>query len=367
MSLVATEIIDGIVLSGSQFSVPIRVIGNPSAGDGFVLVNLVGTSSNIFRGGVTLSSTDLPSMAIKRKEAVFQGKPRLIKLGLEAFRISLAQEYDPYFGLSISQADPLPHQLDAVYSHLLKSARCRFILADDVGAGKTIMAGLLLKDLKLRGLVERILIICPANLAFQWQRELSDRFQENFHVLRDGDFQIQYGVNLWNDKPQIITSMDLAKRNKIQPSVRQVDDWDLIIVDDAHRMSARDSEHKNERYWLGELLRKKAAHFLLITATSHKDDPTNFSLFPQLLDQEAYADIKSIHDRMECREAPCYFRRTKEIMLNFPQPKADGSWKAVKLFKKRILHTVAFTLKGEEMSLYQAVIAHEKSRGYPWN
>ena len=355
MSLTASDIIDGVVLSGSQFSEPMRVIGIPTTGDGFVLVNLVGTRTNTFRGGVTLSNQDLASIQIERKEAVFQGKPRLFKLGLEAIRISLAQEYDPYFGLSISRVDPLPHQLDAVYNHLLKSARCRFLLADDAGAGKTIMAGLLLKELKLRGLVERVLIVCPANLAFQWQRELADRFQETFHILRGGDLRVQYGVNLWNDKPQIITSMDLAKRDEILPRVRQAEDWDLIIVDEAHRMSARDTEHKSERYRLGELLREKTAHFLLLTATPHKGDPTNFSLFLQLLDQEAYADVKSIHDAMDRREAACYLRRTKEVMLNFPKPQPDGTWKAVKLFKKRITHTVAFSLEGPEMELYQAV------------
>ncbi|MEK7674570.1 MAG: DEAD/DEAH box helicase, partial [Verrucomicrobiota bacterium] len=355
MSVSANDIIDSVVLIGSQFSEPMRVIGTPTTGDGFVLVNLVGTRTNTFRGGVTLSNQDLASIQIERKESVFQGKPRLFKLGLEAIRISLAQEYDPYFGLSISRVDPLPHQLDAVYNYLLKSARCRFLLADDAGAGKTIMAGLLLKELKLRGLVERVLIVCPANLAFQWQRELADRFQETFHILRGGDLRVQYGVNLWNDKPQIITSMDLAKREEILPSVRQADDWDLIIVDEAHRMSARDSEHKSERYRLGELLREKTAHFLLLTATPHKGDPTNFSLFLQLLDQEAYADVKSIHDAMDRREAACYLRRTKEVMLNFPKPQPDGTWKAVKLFKKRITHTVAFSLEGPEMELYQAV------------
>ncbi len=245
--------------------------------------------------------------------------------------------------------------MDAVYNHLLKSARVRFLLADDAGAGKTIMAGLLLKELKLRGLAERVLIICPANLAFQWQREMADRFQEQFHILRGGDLRVQYGVNEWNQHPQIITSMDLAKRDEILPSVRQADDWDLVIVDEAHRMSARDSEHKSERYRLGELMRDKTAHFLLLTATPHKGDPANFSLFLQLLDQEAYADVKSIHDAMERREAACYLRRTKEVMLNFPKPQADGTWKAVKLFKKRIPHTVAFCLEGDEMDLYKAV------------
>ena len=355
MSVSTTDILDGVVIIGSQFSEPMRVVGNPTAGDGFVLVNLVGTRTSNFRGGVTLTKTDLGSIQIERKEAVFGGKPRLFKLGLEALRISLAQEYDPYFGLSISRVDPLPHQLDAVYNHLLKSARVRFLLADDAGAGKTIMAGLLLKELKLRGLVDRVLIICPANLAFQWQREMADRFQEQFHILRGGDLRVQYGVNVWNQHPQIITSMDLAKRDEILPSVRQADDWDLVIVDEAHRMSARDSEHKSERYRLGELMREKTAHFLLLTATPHKGDPANFSLFLQLLDQEAYADVKSIHDAMERREAACYLRRTKEVMLNFPKPQADGTWKAVKLFKKRIPHTVAFCLEGDEMDLYKAV------------
>jgi SNF2 family DNA or RNA helicase len=246
MSLTTNEIIDGVVLAGSQFSEPMRVIGTPTVGDGFVLVNLVGTRTNTFRGGVTLSNQDLASIEIERKDAVFQGKPRLFKLGLEAIRISLAQEYDPYFGLSISRVDPLPHQLDAVYNHLLKSARCRFLLADDAGAGKTIMAGLLLKEMKLRGLVERVLIVCPANLAFQWQRELADRFQETFHILRGGDLRVQYGVNLWNDKHQIITSMDLAKREEILPSVRQADDWDLIIVDEAHRGRATDEAQEGK-------------------------------------------------------------------------------------------------------------------------
>jgi superfamily II DNA or RNA helicase len=355
MSVSANEIVESVVLNGSQFSEPMRVMGNPTVGDGFVLVNLVGTRTNSFRGGVTLTKQDLESIQIERPADRFSGKPRLFKLGLEALRISLAQEFDPFFGLSISRVDPLPHQLDAVYNHLLKSARCRFLLADDAGAGKTIMTGLLLKELKLRGLVERVLIICPANLAFQWQREMADRFQETFHILRGGDLRVQYGVNLWNDKPQIITSMDLAKRDEILPSVRQADDWDLVIVDEAHRMSARDTEHKSERYRLGELLREKTAHFILLTATPHKGDPTNFSLFLQLLDQEAYADVKSIHDAMERQEAACYLRRTKEVMLNFPKPQPDGTWKAEKLFKKRIPHTVAFCLEGAEMELYKAV------------
>ena len=358
MSISANDLADGVVLNGSQFSEPMRVIGNPTVGDGFVFVNLVGTRSKTFRGGVTLTKADLRSIEIERPEAQFGAKPRLVKLALEALRISLAQEYDPFFGLSISRVDPLPHQLDAVYNHLLKSARCRFLLADDAGAGKTIMAGLLLKELKLRGLVERVLIICPANLAFQWQREMADRFQESFHILRGADLRVQYGVNMWNEKAQIITSMDLAKREEILPSVRQA-----MIGDDGIGHRGRSPSHVGAGF--GAQKRAVSARrtspgedlplSCCLTATPHKGDPVNFCLFLQLLDQEAYADVKSIHDAMERREAACYLRRTKEVMLNFPKPQADGTWKAVKLFTKRIPQTVAFSLEGDEMDLYKAV------------
>ncbi|HOA61883.1 MAG TPA: helicase-related protein [Verrucomicrobiota bacterium] len=150
-------------------------------------------------------------------------------------------------------------------------------------------------------------------------------------------------MNFWNDKPQIITSMDLAKRDEILPSVRQADDWDLIIVDEAHRMSARDTEHKSERYRLGELLREKTAHFLLLTATPHKGDPTNFSLFLQLLDQEAYADVKSIHDAMDRWEAACYLRRTKEVMHEIKLSRLEAQLTEQGIFADPNLRLLIFT------------------------
>ena len=130
----------------------------------------------------------------------------LLRLGLQAYALGIAYEFDPYFGLSISRVDPLPHQLEAVYDHLLKLPSVRFLLADDAGAGKTIMAGLLLRELKLRGLIERVLVVCPANLAFQWQRELSEKFDEKFIVLKGSDIRDQFGVNQWMEQKQIITS-----------------------------------------------------------------------------------------------------------------------------------------------------------------
>lgn len=183
-----------------------------------------------------------------------------------------------YFGLSISRDDPLPHQLEAIYDYLLKLARVRFLLADDAGAGKTIMAGLLIRELQLRGLAERILIVCTANLSFQWQRELKEKFDEKFLVLKGGDIKEQFGVNQWLEQKKVITSLDLGKRIEILPGLRQVN-WDLIIFDEAHRMSWTPPARKTARYALGEFLRDTSGHILMLTATPHKGDPVNFSLF----------------------------------------------------------------------------------------
>ncbi len=127
-----------------------------------------------------LSAEQIAHLTVSADRVPFDGDARLFRLGVEAYRLGLAYDYDPYFSLSIARVDPLPHQLEAVYDYFLRLPRIRFLLADDPGSGKTIMAGLLLKELKARGLVSRTLIVAPANLTFQWQRELSDKFREKF-------------------------------------------------------------------------------------------------------------------------------------------------------------------------------------------
>jgi superfamily II DNA or RNA helicase len=226
----------------------------------------------------------------------------------------LAYEYDPYFSLSIARVDPLPHQLEAVYHHILPLPQIRFLLADDAGAGKTIMAGLLLKELKLRGLVSRTLIVAPANLAFQWQREMRDRFRERFDIILGIDLKSAYGVNPWQDKNQVITSMDWAKRDDVLESLSRTT-WDFIIVDEAHRMSASDPEHKTERYRLGELLSQKTHHFLLLTGTPHKGGPANFCLFLQLLDRDVYGDVRSLEEAMQRYKEAISVRGLKQRWL----------------------------------------------------
>lgn len=272
-------------------------------------------------------------------------------MGIEAARLGLAYEYDPYFSLSIARVDPLPHQLEAVYHYILPLPRIRFLLADDAGAGKTIMAGLLLKELKLRGLVARTLIVAPANLAFQWQREMLDRFRERFDIIRGVELRNAYGVNPWQDKPQVITSMDWAKREEVLESLGRTT-WDLVIVDEAHRMSASDPEHRTERYKLGELLSQKTHHLLLLTGTPHKGDPENFCLFLQLLDKDVYGDVRSLEEAMKRSHAPFYLRRTKEALVTFPDP---DTGRVRRLFTNREVRTVRFELDGQEFEFYEAL------------
>lgn len=351
---------EGHLLIGSLFNEPMRVETVRANGPNTWVVGLVGTQTERFRK-VTLASQDIDSITVIDSKFNYEGNGTLLRLGIQAYSLGIAYEFDPYFGLSISRVDPLPHQLEAVYDYLLKLARVRFLLADDAGAGKTIMAGLLIRELKLRGLAERILIVCPANLAFQWQRELKEKFDEKFLVLKGQDIREQFGVNQWIEQKTVITSLDLAKRTEILPGLRQVQ-WDLVIVDEAHRMSWSPPARKTARYALGELLRDTSDHQLLLTATPHKGDPVNFSLFLQLLDADAYADVRSIRAAMDNRRAPFYLRRTKEAMVYFPERRSDGTWVAEKIFTKRIPHTVDFQIDGPEFDLYRDITRFVKQQ-----
>jgi len=353
MAAPSQPIHEGCIVSGSHFNEPMRVETVRASGDDAWIVGLVGTRSERFRK-TTLTAQDIEGLTILDAGFTYNGDGNLLLLGLQAYSLGIAWEFDPYFGLSISRVDPLPHQLEAVYDYLLKPARVRFLLADDAGAGKTVMAGLLVRELQLRGLAERILIVCPSNLSFQWQRELKEKFDEKFLVLKGGDIRDQFGVNQWLEQNKVITSLDLAKRTEILPGLRQVH-WDVVIVDEAHRMSWTPPSRKTARYALGELLRDTTDHMLLMTATPHKGDPANFSLFLQLLDPDAYADVRSIREAMERRRAPFYLRRTKEAMVYFPERRTDGTWAAKKIFTKRIPHTVDFQIDGPELDLYQEI------------
>src|SRR5208337_3808765 len=235
----------------------------------------------------------------------------------------------------------LPHQLEAVYDYFLRLPRIRFLLADDPGAGKTIMAGLLIKELKVRGLVKRILIVTPANLSFQWQRELKDKFQEKFEVVRSDVLRANYGSNPWQEKNQVVTSISWVSRIEDAKESLLRSHWDLIIVDEAHKMSAYSSDKKTLAYELGEKLSEMTDHYLLMTATPHKGDPENFCLFLELLDRDVYGDVESLEEAMRKHEAPFYLRRVKEALVTFPDAETG---KVKTLFTKRCVQTTEFQI-----------------------
>ncbi len=296
-----------------------------------------------------LTPDQLARLTVSADRDPFDGDARLFRLGVEAHRLGLAYEYDPFFSLSIARVDPLPHQLEAVYDYFLRLPRIRFLLADDPGAGKTIMAGLLIKELKARGLIRRTLIVTPANLTFQWQRELADKFREKFDIIRGDVLRANYGQNPWQERDQVITSVSWVSLVEDARESLLRSRWDLIIVDEAHKMSAPAEDRKTYAYRLGESLSRMTDHFLLMTATPHKGDQDHFRRFLALLDPDVYGSIQSLQHAMREHEAPFYLRRTKEALVTFPDPETG---EVHKLFTKREVRTAAFDLDGDELDFY---------------
>ncbi|MBD3307270.1 helicase, partial [candidate division KSB3 bacterium] len=329
-----------------MFPEPVKIATTQSLGDTIKLIG-EGLHTGQFHSP-SLTPEQLALLEIVT-EASYDGDPSRFRLGIEALRLKLAYEYDPYFSLSIARIDPLPHQLEAVYEHFIKLPRIRFLLADDPGAGKTIMAGLLIKELKIRGLVKRILIVTPANLTFQWQREMHEKFHESFDVIRGAVLRETYGTNPWQERHQAITSIAWISRIADAKESLLRSHWDLVIVDEAHKMSAYSAKKKTMAYQLGEALSGLTDHYLLMTATPHKGDPTNFALFLSLLDKDVYGDVSSLEEAMMQHEAPFYLRRVKEALVTFPDAET-GDVKA--LFTRRNVQTAEFRIDEEEWEFY---------------
>ena len=342
-----TKIKPGVTVDGPFIPEPIEVLAVVPFGTSLKVIGR-GTRTGLTRDPV-LNEEQLSKLNVSADQEPFDGSAALFRIGIEAHRLGLAYEYDPFFSLSIARVDPLPHQLEAVYDYFLKLPRIRFLLADDPGAGKTIMAGLLIKELKARGLVKRVLIVAPANLTFQWQRELRDKFRESFDIINSMVLRTNYGQNPWQERDQAITSVSWVSRIEDARESLLRSRWDLIIVDEAHKMSAYARDRKTLAYQLGESLSEMTDHFLLMTATPHKGDPENFCLFLSLLDRDVYGNVESLNHAMSQNEAPFYLRRTKEALVSFPDPDTGV---VHKLFTNREVRTAAFDLDGEELDFY---------------
>jgi superfamily II DNA or RNA helicase len=270
---------------------------------------------------------------------------------VESQRIALAYAYDPYFAVSLSGVRGLPHQIEAVYRHLLPQPRLRFVLADDPGAGKTIMAGLLLKELKLRGVVDRALVVCPAPLTIQWQDELLDRFDERFRIVTSQEVKWQLGGNPWQQHNQVITSLDFAKQDEVLPGLLLAD-WDLVVVDEAHKCSAvtqGEAVRRTRRYVLAEELSKRTERLLLLTATPHSGDEDRFTHFLALLDSDQFSNPDLVRRQIGEPDSPYFLRRQKEDLV-------DERGHA--LFVARHVLTQPFTLSRHELDLYEQVTTY---------
>lgn len=343
----------GVIVKSSIFPEEVQIITIIPLGNTFKLIGSGIKTGKLFQP--IIDESLLQKIEISHDIEHYDGDPNKLRLTVEALRLGLAYEHDPYFSLSIARVDPLPHQLEAVYDYFLKLPRIRFLLADDPGAGKTIMAGLLIKELKIRGLIQRVLIIAPANLTFQWQRELKDKFREKFDIVRGEILRANYGSNPWQDHDQVITSISWVSRIDDANESLLRSRWDLIIVDEAHKMSAYSTDRTTLAYDLGKKLSELTDHYLLMTATPHKGDPENFRLFLELLDKDVYGDVKSITEAMNRKEAPFYLRRVKEALVSFPDSETG---EVQQLFTKRNVNTARFTLTNEEMEFYDELTTY---------
>jgi superfamily II DNA or RNA helicase len=292
-----------------------------------------------------------------RLEIVQQGRPwsfdgdgHLFRLVSEAHRIRLAHLFDPVLAVHTSDVEPLPHQITAVYEAMLPRQPLRFLLADDPGAGKTIMAGLFIKELIARGDLQRCLVVCPGSLAEQWQDELYRRFHLPFEILTNDKLEAARTGNWFLEANLVIARLDKLSRNEDVQRKLQAPDchWDLIVCDEAHKLSATffGGEVKyTKRHRLGQLLSTLTRHFLLMTATPHNGKEEDFQLFLALLDGDRFEG--KFRDGVHAVDTSDLMRRmVKERLLKF-----DGK----RLFPERIAYTVPYKLSDEEARLYKEV------------
>src|SRR5216683_5204092 len=281
----------------------------------------------------------------------FDADGTLFRLVSEAYRISLAYLFDPLIAVHTSLIEPLPHQITAVYETMLTKQPLRYLLADDPGAGKTIMTGLLIKELMIRGDLRRCLIVAPGNLVEQWQDELSQRFSLVFDILTNDRLEASASGNAFGEMPLCIARLDKLSRDAdVQEKLRQTE-WDVIVVDEAHKMSATffSGEAKyTRRYRLGELLGKITRHLVLLTATPHNGKEEDFQLFMRLLDADRFEG--KFRDGVHSVDVSDLMRHlVKEQLYTF---------ESTPLFPERFAYTVNYQLSGLEDSLYHAVTGY---------
>ena len=342
------DLVPGVEVAGVVGAYPVAVVQVTWHGQNFITLTYkdqVGKTDQ-----VVLGRDKEPSLRVTSAGTgpAFDGDPESWRIGAEALRIHYAALFDPMLAITTSDLDALPHQITAVYGELLPRTPLRFLLADDPGAGKTIMAGLYIKELILRGDLARCMIVSPGGLAEQWQDELFEKFGLKFEILTRSMIDSDIHGDVFTDHPLMIARMDMLSRDEELQARLERSDWDLIVVDEAHRMSAHyfGQELKTtKRYQLGLMLGKICRHLLLMTATPHAGNQENFQLFLALLDGDRFEG--KYRDGVHSIDIDDMMRRmVKEELLTM-----EGT----PLFPERRAYTVPYALSDEEQELYEAV------------
>lgn len=353
MSIQPGQIVKNLSPTEAVTITKIQPLGN------MVSISFTGVNTNKASTKV-ISKEDFEKLEVLTSEGSFnfQGDPVKFGLFAEAERINSAYQFDPLFAVNCSIVDPLPHQVEAVYKFLLPQPKIRFLLADDTGAGKTIMTGLLIKELIMRCIVERVLIVTPGGLTKQWQEdEMGIKFNLPFDLVNRARFSSD--PNVFHTSPRIITSIDFLSREDIL-NVASNSHWDLIVFDECHKLSAYDYGNKqylSQRYRAAQVLSQQCEHILLLTATPHRGRTDTFKKLLQLLDEDIFATEEIATARVREIEHnginKFFIRRLKEDMKD---------WMGNPLYKERFTRTVAYQLTPEEKQLYDAVTKYLSKR-----
>ncbi|KLR61147.1 helicase family protein [Actinobacteria bacterium IMCC26207] len=346
MTIGFAEIASGGRLSGVIADGDVTVVAIEQHGPGSATLTYRSSSGQLGERIVTVEDLDSLTVVDEHRWS-FNADGAMFRLASEARRMKYAHLSDPFAAVDTSNIEPYPHQIDAVYNRFLNQKPLRFLLADDPGAGKTIMAGLLIRELMLRGDVARCLIVAPGSLVEQWQDELWEKFGLDFEIMSRASVESSRTGNPFLEKNLLVARVDQLSRAEDLLAKLEVTDWDLVIIDEAHKLSAHqygNELRKTKRFVLGEVLRDRARHLLLLSATPHNGKNEDFLAFMTLIDPERFAgqlrndEMPDVSDVMR--------RLVKENLRTF-----EGK----RLFTERHAHSLNFDLSGPETELYEAV------------
>lgn len=347
------DIRKGAVLSGVEPGQVVRVVTTEPVGDNALTIYYKTSDGQLLERLLFRTDEANLSLAEAGRPWAFDAPGADFKLAAEAHRINLAHLFDPMMAVHTSNVDPLPHQITAVYESMLPRQPLRYVLADDPGAGKTIMAGLFIRELLMRADARRVLIVAPGSLVEQWHDEMWERFGLRFTVFDRSQIEQSHSGNPFDDYDLVVARLDQLSRNDDLKEKLRLTHWDLVVVDEAHKLSASyygNKIDKTKRFQLGELIGSLTRHFLLMTATPHNGKEEDFQLFLSLLDTDRfYGKFRDGAHKVDVTDL--MRRMVKEDLLKF-----DGT----PLFPERRAYTVTYRLSNREAALYTAVTEYVK-------